>query len=246
MTITVELPLDSGELVEKALDKARDDGCLDAPDLVDTSWSTRQADAFVNLVTGYLAGNRDGGAANDNYLVTVHVDQSALAGKDGRAALPIESVKRLCCDSHAVVLTEDEKGEPLSIGRKTRIIPKTIERALHARDRGCCRFPGCENRRYLHSHHVEHWSNGSETSVDNLMLLCSKHHMLVHEGGFRIERDFRNRWYFMRPDGVAVPECGYSSTDIVDDDSYEIPPAGGLLSVAERTVSEPCPPRYLH
>ena len=244
MTITVELPLDSGELLEKALDKARDDECLNAPDLVDTSWSTRQADAFVNVIRGYLHGD-DASRHSDDYLVTIHVDQSALAGKSGRAALPIESVKRLCCDSHAVVLTEDEKGEPLSIGRKTRIIPKAIERALHARDRGCCRFPGCENRRYLHSHHVEHWSNGGETSVDNLMLLCSKHHTLVHEGGFRIERDFRNRWYFMRPDGVAVPECGYSSTDIIDD-SYDMPPAGGLLSVAERTVSEPGPPGYLH
>ncbi len=39
MTITVELPLESGELVEKALDKARDDEVLAMPDLADTSWS---------------------------------------------------------------------------------------------------------------------------------------------------------------------------------------------------------------
>jgi hypothetical protein len=163
--------------------------------------------------------------------------------------LPIESVKRICCDSHAVVLTENEQGEPLSIGRKTRLVPKAIERALHARDHGCCRFPGCGNRRYLHSHHVEHWSNGGETSLVNLILLCTKHHTLVHEGGFRIERDFRNRWFFLRPDGVAVPECGYRSSDRVDDEdsqAYEIPPAGGLLSVAERTVSEPAAPVYWH
>ena len=163
--------------------------------------------------------------------------------------MPIASVKRICCDSHAVVLTEDELGEPLSIGRKTRLIPKAIERALHARDHGCCRFPGCGNRRYLHSHHVEHWSNGGETGLANLMLLCTKHHTLVHEGGFRIEQDFRNHWYFLRPDGIAVPESGYSSMDMVDDDysaAYEIPPAGGLLSVAEKTVSEPAVPAYLH
>jgi hypothetical protein len=249
MTITVELPLDTGELVEKALDKARDDECLDAPDLVDTSWSTRQADAFVNLVNDYLSAGHDGGTTNNNYLVTVHVDQSALAGKRGRSALPIESVKRLCCDSHAVVITENDQGEPLSIGRKTRIVPKAIERALHARDNSFCRFPGCPNRRYLHSHHVEHWSNGGETSLENLMLLCTIHHTLVHEGGFRIERDFQNRWYFVRPDGIAVPDCGYHAADTVDDDfsdAYEIPPAGGLLSVAEKTVSEPAPPLYWH
>ncbi|MEJ2127750.1 MAG: DUF222 domain-containing protein [Woeseiaceae bacterium] len=249
MTITVELPMDTGELVEKALDKARDDECMKAPDLAVTSWSTRQADAFVNLVNDYLSGSSSEKRSNDNYVVTVHVDQSALAGNEGRSTLPIESVKRICCDSHAVVLTESKEGEPLSIGRKSRIIPKAIERALYARDRGCCRFPGCGKQRYLHSHHVEHWSNGGETSLDNLMLLCTKHHTLVHEGGYRIERDFQHRWYFIRPNGIAVPECGYSSPDVIDDNisgSYQIPPAGGLLSVAEKSISEPSPPRYLH
>jgi hypothetical protein len=246
MSITIELPIDAGELLEKALDKARDDVCLQVPDLVDTSWSTRQADALVNVLKGYLHGD-DTSSHSDDYLVTIHVDQSALAGQEGRSALPIESVKRICCDGHAVVLTENEKGEPLSIGRKTRLVPKAIERALHARDHGCCRFPGCGNRRYLHSHHVEHWSNGGETSLGNLMLLCTKHHTLVHEGGFRIERDFRNRWSFLRPDGIAVPECGYRSSDRVDDaEAYEIPPAGGLLSAVERTVSEPAAPVYWH
>jgi len=237
MTITVELPMDAGELAEKALDKARDDEVLEIPDLADTSWSTRQADAFLNLVTGYLSGGD--GAANDNHLVTVHVEQSALSGLEGRAGLPIESVKRLCCDSHAVVIVED-KGEPLSIGRKSRIIPKAISRAVRARDNNCCTFPGCRNHRFLNCHHVEHWSNGGETSLDNLMLLCTKHHALVHEGGFRIEKDYRDNWFFVRPDGIAVPESGYVSRP------YENPPAGGLLSVAERTANEPPPPRYLH
>lgn len=238
MTITVELPLDSGELVEKALDKARDDTSPDLPDPADSSWSARQADAFVNLVSGFLSG--DSGQSNDNYLVTVHVDHSALGGDDGRSGLPVESVRRLCCDSHAVVITEDEKGEPLSIGRKSRVVPKSIQRAVRARDNDCCTFPGCNNRRFLDCHHVEHWSDGGETSLDNLMLLCTKHHTLVHEGGFRIEKDYRDRWFFMKPDGVAVPECGYVSR------LQEDPPAGGLLSVVENSVSERPPPVYLH
>ena len=247
MTISVELPMDSGELFEKALDKARDDEALEIPDLADTAWSTRQADAFVNLVTGYLEGNGKDSAANDNYLVTIHVEQAALAGQEGRSALPIESVKRLCCDSQSVVITENDNGEPLSIGRKSRIIPTAIARAVRARDHNSCAFPGCNNRRFLNCHHVEHWSNGGETSLDNLMLLCTKHHTLVHEGGFRIEKDFRDRWCFVRPDGIAVPDCGYHSRDVLDiSDAYEVPPAGGLLSVAENTVSEPPAPIYLH
>lgn len=252
LTVTIELPMDQGELLEKALDKARDDEVLDVPDLVDTSWSVRQADAFTNMVQEYLSGNQSEGKRSDNFLVTVHVDQSALAGIEGRSALPIESVKRLCCDGKAVVLTENDKGEPLSIGRKSRIVPKAIERALRARDKGCCQFPGCGNRRFLHSHHVEHWSNGGETSLDNLMLLCTRHHALVHEGGFRIEKDFLNSWYFVRPDGIPVPQSGYIPQDFIDTETgevsntYEIPPAGGLWSVAERIAKEPPPPLYIH
>ncbi|MCH8136800.1 MAG: DUF222 domain-containing protein, partial [Proteobacteria bacterium] len=220
MVVTVELPMESGELLEKALDKARDDDVPDTPDPADTSWSARQADAFVNMVTGYLCGAENDAESNtrsnDNYLVTIHVDQSALQGKAGRSALPIESVKRLCCDGHAVVLTENEKGEPLSIGRKSRIIPRAIERAVRARDNNCCRFPGCHHHRFLQCHHVEHWSGHGETSLDNLMLLCTQHHTLVHEGGFRIETDFQDNWYFVRPDGIAVPEIGYHSRDVLD------------------------------
>jgi hypothetical protein len=238
MTITVELPLDTGELLEKALDKARDDEVLEVPDFMDTSWSARQADAFVNVLNGYLSG--ESGTNNDTYLVTIHVDESALAGGDGRAAVPLEAVKRRCCDGRGVVVTETADGEPLGIGRKSRIVPKAIERAVRARNRNCCSFPGCNNRRFLECHHVEHWANGGETSIENLLLLCTKHHTLVHEGGFTIRKDFLDHWAFFRPDGIAVPEVGYVSR--LDDD----PPAGGLLSVTESFVKEPAPPPYLH
>jgi len=134
----------------------------------------------------------------------------------GRSSLPIESVKRLCCDGDAVVIVENGEGEPLSVGRKTPTVPKAIKRALRARDKGCA-FPGCNNRRFVDAHHIEHWSAGGETSLDNLMLLCSRHHRLVHEGGFRIERDYQNHWFFKRPDGRAVPSCGYRAEDTVDD-----------------------------
>ncbi|MBT8108314.1 MAG: HNH endonuclease [Gammaproteobacteria bacterium] len=250
MTVTVDLPLEAGELVDTALDKARDDACLEVPDLVDTSWCKRQADAFVTMVKAYLAGDTAEGTA-DNYLVTIHVDQSALAGNDGRSALPIESVKRLCCDAKAVVLTE-ENGQPLSIGRKSRIVPTALQRAVRARDNDTCTFPGCRNHRFLHCHHVEHWSNGGETSLDNLVLLCTKHHTLVHEGGFRIDKDFEDNWTFYRPDGIAVPDVGYHSRDWLDTETgevstaYDNPPAGGLLSVAERSAREPPAPVYLH
>jgi hypothetical protein len=95
------------------------------------------------------------------------------------------------------------------------------------------------------------------------MLLCSQHHKLIHEGGFTIQRDYQNNWFFKRPDGKAVPTCGYSTKDMIDDDigndNGELsrragprsellnnPSREGLLSSTEKFVSEPTPPVYWH
>ena len=214
---------------------------------MEESWQVQQADAFVNMMNGFLcdqssAEDKVKASPSDNYLVTIHVDQSALTGSEGRSALPIESVKRLCCDSHTVIITENTAGEPLSIGRKTRIVPTAIKRAVLARYHHCCAFPGCHNRRFLHVHHIEHWSNGGETCLDNLMPLCTRHHPLVHEGRFRVERDYRNEWIFVRPDGQVIPPNGYLLQDMVDE-VYEKSSAEDLLVAA---VSEPSPPAYWH
>ena len=239
MTITVELPMDAGEVVEKALEMAHDDDSSDIPDFAETSWSAKQADALVTMASAFLSGDSGENRSAVTHLVTVHVDHSALAGNEGRAGLPIESVKRLCCDSQAVVITEDTHGEPLGIGRKSRIVPPAIARAVRARDHDRCTFPGCNNQRFLQCHHVEHWSNGGETSLENLMLLCTLHHTLVHEGGFRIEKDFRDEWFFVKPDGVAVPESGYAARELGN------PPAGGFLGTSKHSIAERPPPAYL-
>jgi hypothetical protein len=253
MTITVELPMETGELVGKALDKARDDSISNV-EFVDESWSARQADAMVSMASSYLSGNTNGARnTSDDYLVTIHVDRPALANGNGRSSLPIESVKRLCCDGHAIVIGEDQDGEPLNIGRKTRTVPTAIKRVLQSRDKGCV-FPGCHHKRFVDAHHVQHWSAGGETSLDNLVLLCSQHHQLVHEGGFTIQRDYQNQWFFKRPDGRAVPACGYGTRDRIDDDMNEVtgdvsdpynnPSAEGLLSKVKTMVSERSPPFY--
>jgi len=218
MTITVELPLETGELIDKALDRALDATASMSPESAEESWAAQRADALVAMATAYLSGEAPATTGTqENYQVTVHVDHAALARGKGRSGLPIESVRRLACDSDRVVLVEDENGEPLSVGRKTRIVPAAIKRALWARDQGC-RFPGCAHRRYVDAHHIEHWSAGGETGLENLMLLCTQHHRLVHEDGFRIEKDYRDRWFFKRPDGRAVPACGYRPQDMTDDD----------------------------
>jgi HNH endonuclease len=75
---------------------------------------------------------------------------------------------------------------------------------LRSRDHGC-RFPGCNQQRFVDAHHVEHWAHGGETKLSNLVLLCRHHHRLVHEGGYRLERRRAGDVLFRRPDGRAIP-----------------------------------------
>jgi hypothetical protein len=70
-----------------------------------------------------------------------------------------------------------------------------MRRALRARDGGC-RFPGCTNTRFVDGHHIKHWADGGETSLDNLVMLCRHHHHLVHEGGFACEKSADGEVFF--------------------------------------------------
>ena len=241
VTITIELPIAEGKLFERAIDKASADqgGSQMAPD-DSTSWRALQADAAVAMAKTYLSGSVDGSRVSvtpgdaaqagasassttaDLYQVMVHVDHDALAGRRGQSEMPIDTVKRLCCDGSLVPIVENEQGELLNVGRKQRVVTTAIRRALWARDRGCT-FPGCSHTRFVDAHHIEHWSTGGETRLDNLTLLCDVHHRLVHEGGYAIERDHRGKRSFRRPDGRAVPDCGYQVKDWRDDYSNNDP-----------------------
>ena len=70
---------------------------------------------------------------------------------------------------------------------------------------------------YVDGHHIRHWIDGGETSLENTTLLCTHHHTLLHEGGFTIERDGRGALSFRRPDARVMPRGGYPVEDMVDD-----------------------------
>jgi hypothetical protein len=96
-------------------------------------------------------------------------------------------------------------GSVLDVGRKTRTIPPAIRRALQARD-GRCQFPGCIARR-CYAHHLVHWAHGGSTGIDNLTLLCRRHHRLIHEGGIGIRRDADGRVFFHRGNWTRINEA---------------------------------------
>ena len=167
----------------------------------------RQADALVAVARGYLSGN--GGekqAKSDNYQVVVHVDAAALQDKGGKSDLPVESVRRIACDADLVAVTRDAKGNLLNLGRKHRVVSPQLKRALLARDK-CCTYPSCSHEQFLEAHHVMHWADGGETSLDNTRLICNRHHRLLHEGGFTIHKNFAGEWYFRTAEGKVLPEA---------------------------------------
>ncbi|HEX6995569.1 MAG TPA: DUF222 domain-containing protein [Gammaproteobacteria bacterium] len=257
MRITVEVPLVDGEVIAQALERAMQCGeaasghefmldedptevrdSAEAPCTAGNGWFAQQADALVAIARAYVAGGTEaaeGASVADHYQVVVHVDESALRGEAGRSDLPIETVKRLGCDASLVRIIEDERGNPLAVGRKRRTAPIPLKRALWARDRGCT-FPGCHRRR-VDAHHLVDWAKGGETGLDDMTLLCRYHHVLVHEGGFAVWRDERGELCFRRPDGRMIPRGGYRWGDAISspDGEREIPERNG----ASAEVREP-------
>ncbi len=183
----------------------------------------QRADALLLLAERYLqtpANNETAPECKtaDRYQVMVHVDVETLMDSVEEPTVPLEhrhceiehgpalardSIRRLCCDSGVLAIHKDAQGNPLNIGRKTRAIPPAMRRALKVRDEGCT-FPGCTCKRYVDGHHIQHWADGGETSLDNLTLLCRHHHRLVHEGGFGVARALGGRLVFIRPDGKVL------------------------------------------
>ena len=130
--------------------------------------------------------------------------QSAL-DEAGGIHVSAETARRLACDAATVTMHHGPAGEVLDVGRRTRTISPALRRALAARDRHC-RFPGCTATR-CDVHHVRHWAQGGATALDNLVLLCRRHHRAVHEEGFRVALGPAGETRFVRPDGRPLPEA---------------------------------------
>ena len=111
-----------------------------------------------------------------------------------------ETVRRLLCNARVQTVVENESGDVIGMGRLTREPSAWMVRQIRHRDREC-RFPGCGARAFTEAHHVTFWRHGGRTDLDNLVLICSFHHKLVHELGWRLTRepDGTVRWF--RPDG---------------------------------------------
>ena len=156
------------------------------------------AHAAEQPATGW---DNEGLAPEDVPAGTSRQDTSqAGAATDASARVPVTANHR---KDAQVFLTDVPRGTFIRGPSRTRSIPPAVRRALANRDRGC-RFPGCPATHRLHGHHVKHWANGGETSLDNLILLCPTHHRLVHEGGFDVQRLDDGVFRFTNPHGLTI------------------------------------------
>jgi hypothetical protein len=213
LVIRGRLPAEQGALVLKAIEMQMEkefQAQREGPDVsAETSEEpeprsavgARRADALAEIAETYMSSEPVANSTADRYQVIVHVSEESTYIEDG-PHVSAETSRRIGCDCNVIGVKEDENGEPLSIGRRSRLVPPAIRRALRLRDDGC-RFPGCTRKHFVDAHHIVHWSEGGETSLDNLVQLCREHHRLVHEGGFGCERSSSGEIVFT--DGRSRP-----------------------------------------
>jgi len=168
-------------------------------------------DALAMMAETWLAHGPASRKGGDRHMVTVYVDAEVLADNapdgvceiDGCTRLAPETARRLMCDSSVVWMLQDGDGKPVNVSTRTRSIPPSLRRAVHARDQGCD-FPGCGERSFTDIHHIRHRAQGGDNSMVNLAELCWHHHRLVHEGGWGLRRGRPGHLIAIRPDGTEL------------------------------------------
>ena len=157
----------------------------------------RNADALVELASG---GGSQAQIQVTSSLETLLALSGALAA-EMEHSLPVSSktVERLACDSSIARVLLDSESLVIDVGRSKRVVSEPGRRALAARD-GHCRWPECERpASWSAAHHVVHWIHGGSTDLDNLILLCHRHHWMVHEGNWQIVRGDDGRMLTIPP-----------------------------------------------
>jgi hypothetical protein len=213
--LEAELPAAQGEVVVRALERMAE-RIPAMPGEADRAYAdARRADALVALCSARIAADPD----PDRATVLVHaplgalMDGSAGCESGGGSGVPSETVARLLCNARIQTQVEDTAGNVVGLGRMTREPAAWMIRHIRYRDRGC-RFPGCGTRAFTEAHHVRWWRNGGRTSLDNLLLICSFHHRLVHELGWSVRRETDGSVRWSHPDGTryrAGPDPSTSS-----------------------------------
>jgi hypothetical protein len=150
----------------------------------------RLADALVELAQHSM----DQGTPRQRPHLNVTATLGTLYEIPGSAAAEMEhgvpvsgvTVGRIACDCSLTRHVFDSESVLVELGRQKRVVSPQLRKALEGRDRHC-RWPGCTRPgSWCEAHHVVPWTKGGPTNPDNLVLLCSRHHVQAHEGGWQL------------------------------------------------------------
>ncbi len=192
----LRLDPEAAETLEAALSPlaAPEPSAEAGPDL--RSSHQRRADALIEMVSRAVA-SAPGVPVTTKASVVVTIDFDTLRGRleaAGATAGPATGagttatggllaphvVRRLACDASVLPVVLGSSGEVLDVGRDQRLVTPRLLKTLWVRDGGCT-YPGCSRPPgWCHAHHVRHWARGGRTDLDNLALLCARHHTHVH------------------------------------------------------------------
>ena len=218
--LTLTCPAEQATALLAALDAARSD--VDSSGESSDAQSSAEdatpparaslADAVLRLAHRYLdvrAHDHPAKVRRDRAKLTVNIDP--LSGwarlPDGELLPPgtLDAVSLPRPRQPLRPLGPDELTRHDS-GRGRREATQALRDLLGTLDGEHCRYPGCQRRRKLHAHHVIWWSNGGPTDLANLVLLCSRHHTLVHRDGIQLVLHPHTRaLQVATQDGTAVP-----------------------------------------
>lgn len=175
----------------------------------------RRADALVEVCAAYAERGptvRLGARAR----VVITMPLTELREGTGSGSIPTgeilgpETVRRMACDAAVIPVVLGSASEVLDVGREQRVVTAAQLVALHHRDGGCT-FPGCSRPPgWCQAHHVRHWATGGRTTLENLALLCSRHHTVVHRRAYNATVSptgvtWLRRTASPRPSGVPPP-----------------------------------------
>jgi Domain of unknown function (DUF222) len=218
-------PVAAAQIAHAIATATTDDGDRERRDATMTA-----ADAVTTVMAFFNANHHKTGTPRHRPHIAAHIDIGNLHNHDhdhgdldddgshrsgfGQAildngyTLPEWATDALTCDCmiHRVLRAGSAV---LDYGRATRRVTTDLFRATACRDGGC-RFPNCHRpQAWCDAHHIKWWRHHGQTRLDNLMLLCSYHHHLIHRENIAVKMDTDGAAVFTHTNGNTLTSRPY-------------------------------------
>jgi hypothetical protein len=171
-----------------------------------TAWAQLQVDAVIAATSGGAGADRipEIGVLVDHDTLMTGWHTHSICETDDGVPLPVETVRRMCCDAEILPIVLNGAGEVLDVGRSRRTATRAQRRALRAMHRTCA-HPDCSVAvSACDIHHIAWWGrDDGPTDIDNLLPVCEKHHHFIHESGWTLTMTPDRIATWTRPDGTV-------------------------------------------